>query len=71
MNSEKQKRLRQLHEIENDLIQIDGLLEALHQVQCDQSAPVCVTIAIRERWVNLKDLFYKYWSNLQNESHEE
>lgn len=61
----------QLHEMEEDLIQLQGLLKASKQLLPDEEAHYCVMNALEERFVLLQQHFYGYWEGLKVEGKEE
>ena len=54
----------QLHELEDLLIQINGLVEALQQIQPDDGASACVLNIIEEKIGLLQSAFYKHWERV-------
>ena len=53
-----------LHEMEEDLIQIQGLLKASKQLLPDEEAHYCVMNAVEERFTLLQQRFYGYWEGV-------
>ncbi len=60
----------QLHEMEEDLIQIQGLLKALQLLLPDGAAHDCVVAALEKRLAELQKRFYGYWEGLAVEGKE-
>ncbi|WP_339608494.1 hypothetical protein [uncultured Roseivirga sp.] len=57
----------QLHAIEDDLMQINGLMAALQKIQPDDGASTCVVNAIEDRLEHFQTKFYDHWKHLTNE----
>lgn len=53
----------QLHKIEEELIQVSGLIKALQKIQTDDGAATCVTLAISEKVEQLQHHFYLHWES--------
>lgn len=58
---------KQLHKLEEELIQICGLMKALQQLLPDGSAHGCVTNALEEKLEALQQHFYMHWELLHEE----
>ncbi|GLB54171.1 hypothetical protein NBRC110019_32120 [Neptunitalea chrysea] len=54
----------ELHKIEEELIQIQGLFKALQLLLPDGEAHDCVMNALEERLEQLQKHFYEYWERL-------
>ncbi|OIQ19314.1 MAG: hypothetical protein BM557_06315 [Flavobacterium sp. MedPE-SWcel] len=59
-----------LHEMEEDLIQIEGLLKALQLLLPDGAAHDCVVAALEKRLAELQVRFYGVWNLVKNEGCE-
>ena len=55
---------KQLHKLEEELIQITGLMIALQKLLPDGSAHNCVTNALERRLQDFKQHFYEFWEVL-------
>ncbi len=55
---------KHLHEIEEELIQLAGLIKALQVIETDNSAIVCTTNAIDHQLRKLEHAFYGHWQTL-------
>ncbi|MFY0601642.1 MAG: hypothetical protein JXR03_18355 [Cyclobacteriaceae bacterium] len=55
---------KQLHMLEDEIIQISGLIKALQQILPDSSEHTCLTNAIEERFDRLSEQFYELWKIL-------
>ncbi|MEM0941568.1 MAG: hypothetical protein AAF600_17730 [Bacteroidota bacterium] len=60
----KKEQHAQLHLLEDEIIQISGLIKALQLLLSDDSATTCTTNAISERLERLEKQFYKYRKTL-------
>lgn len=58
---------KQLHALEDEVIQIGGLIKALQQILPEGSEHTCVTNAIEVRFECLQEQFYEHWESLVNE----
>ena len=56
----------QIHAIEDELIQLNGLVKALQQILPDGNAHICVTNALEDRLECLQKHFYEHWKTLTN-----
>ena len=52
---------RNLHDLETELIEINGLMEALQRVLPDGAVHTCVTNTLEERLRCLQRRFYEHW----------
>lgn len=57
----KQQIHEQLHILEEDIIQVRGLLSALQSLDCDDEPSIALLNAIDERFQNLEQNFYRLW----------
>ncbi|AXG72996.1 hypothetical protein DVK85_01595 [Flavobacterium arcticum] len=64
-------KYEQLHEMEEDLIQLQGLLKALQLLLPDGAAHDCVLNALEKRLALLQQHFYEYWEGVAVEGKEE
>lgn len=54
----------ELHKMEDELIQIQGLFKALQLLLTDSEAHDCVMNALEERLDCFQKHFYEYWESL-------
>lgn len=59
---------RQLHTLEDDIIQTGGLLKALQKMDCDDAAQISLLNALEKQIQSLEENFYKLWRYIPNES---
>lgn len=59
--------LSQLHALEEEIIQLHGLVKALQQIQSDDSGSICVALAIEEKLIDFQHEFYKHWKTIIDE----
>lgn len=52
--------------MEDELIQISGLIEGLQQALTDDNAPTCIANAIEHRLACLQERSYEHWWALSN-----
>jgi hypothetical protein len=57
---------KQLHKLEKELIQINGLMEALQKILPDGSSHNCVANELEERLQHFERYFYEFWKVLSN-----
>jgi len=57
----------QLHALEDEIIQMQGLVKVLQQINLDDSGPICITLSIEEKLGDLQYEFYKHWKILMDE----
>ena len=55
---------KHLHELEEELIQINGLMKALQILLPDGAAHTCVANALEERLKCLEQKFYEHWQSI-------
>ena len=53
-----------LHDLEEDLIQIVGLVKALQHIQPDHNTSNCLVKALEEKTASLQKHFYHLWNTL-------
>lgn len=58
---------KQLHKLEEELIQITGLMIALQKLMPDGSAHNCVANTLEKRLQDFKQYFYEFWDALGDE----
>ena len=58
----KQSVHQYLHTLEDNIIQIGGLLKALHALDCDDGAHISVTQAMDDQFKLLQQHFYILWN---------
>lgn len=61
MNQKEKLILTQLHEIEEQLIQMNGLVKALQQLQTNDSATICMINALQQQINTIQKSFYQHW----------
>lgn len=57
---------KQLHKLEKELIQINGLMEALQITLPDGNAHSCVANELEERLQHFQRYFYDFWEVTSN-----
>ena len=58
---------KQLHAVESQIIEINGLLKALQRLVPDDAASICVMNALDEKVGILRELFYSHWKSTYGE----
>jgi SepF-like predicted cell division protein (DUF552 family) len=58
---------KDLQKLEEELIQINGLLLALQKLMPDGSAHNCVANELEKRLKSFQGYFYAFWENLPHE----
>ncbi len=54
----------QLHTLESDIVQTDGLLKALQTLDCDDAAQISLLQALETQFRSLEQSFYKLWKQV-------
>ena len=58
---------KQLHKLEKELIQINGLMLALQKILPDGSAHNCVVNELEKRLQGFEQYFYEFWEMFSGE----
>ena len=64
MKGEEQVIYKQLHKLEDELIQLKGLMNALQLLPNDRGASICLMNVISERFQILQNQFYLHWETI-------
>ena len=63
----KQHIHKQLHALEDDIIQTGGLLKALQALDCDDGAQISLVQALETQFQSLEQNFYKLWDQVASD----
>lgn len=64
MKAKNRTLYTQLHQLEEQFIEINGLTKALQHIQPDGCASTCLLNVIEEKLQGLQESFYEYWESL-------